>query len=177
MFAKVDVRTIITGHLSTLVHAKTKRVLPDDIILFFGVPAALAIGAVLLQGGISTTLATVLATVHAITSGLMFNLLVVIYEVHDRAKRVGGESVRSVRMRLLDETYRNVSFLILTSITALVLIVVAVFLGEGICGRIVSGSVYFLSGVFALTLLMVLKRTHTLLNEDFSAGDGDKPSA
>ena len=168
MFNKVDVRSIVKGHLGTLVHAETKRVLPEDIILFFGVPAVLAVGAVLRDGTISTSLAAVLATVHAIISGLMFNLLVVIYDVHDRAKKTGGDAARNTRMLLLNETYRNVSFLILTSIAALVLLAVAVFVGQGVFGRIVSGLVYFLSGVFALTLLMVLKRTHALLSEDFS---------
>ena len=172
MLEKIDVRAIVTGHLDTLVHAKTERRLPSDIAVFFGVPAALAIVAAVLDGAMSTAMATVLATVHAIISGLMFNLLVIIYEVHDRARKTGGAAMRGVRMRLLDETYRNVSFLILSSILALILLAVTVFVGTGAIGQVLSGLVYFLSGVFAFTLLMVLKRVHTLLNEDFDTGSG-----
>lgn len=176
MLDKIDVRQIVLEHIRTLNHAKTQRLRPADLLLFFGLPLFVAAAAALFVGPISNGVVGVMATVHAILGGLMFNLLIVIYEVLRRAHSTGGEAAREKRARLLAESYRNIAFLVLTSVGILVLLLGAAVTGEGIAGTIISGTVYYLSAMFVLTLLMVLKRVHILLGEEISDQGGSSPT-
>jgi len=75
-----------------------------------------------------------------------------------------------LRSRTLQEIHANISFAILIAVVSIVLMLVSFFRIDNIC-EIMTIPVYFLTGVFLFTLLMVLKRIHLLVKHDLGTSD------
>ena len=133
-----------------------------------------------LIGRVSATLVSVMTTSLAISTALLFCVLVLVYEAIGRA-REGARRENSKMVRFLMEITSNISFAILLSIVSVLALLVVALL-EGSVGTpsidgggsvrrqvftvmvdIASAVVYFLVPSFFLTLLMLLKRMHVLL--------------
>lgn len=167
LFEKIDVRSIVAGHWRTLVDDSSKRLLVADVMLFYVLP--LSVPAVLLGGGtvVSAQAANVMVTAISIMAGLLFNLLMLLHGLSWRKPE--HPLPRSVK-RLAAQLYSNIAYAILVSLVGLVpLMVVANYEPQHrTAGRVVgSAAALYLVTHFALTLGMVLKRIHTLLQEEF----------
>lgn len=165
MSNKINVLKIITEHISTLKDYGTGRYDVCDLILFFFIPFLIAAILPFFKLLITKEVANVLITSFSIFVGLLFNLLLLIYDVSGKPGLIKLSS--NPKFNLLRQTYINTSFCILISIFTLILLLVFFIPINIIMLKILSFLVYYLLGVFVLTLFMVLKRVYTLLSNEF----------
>jgi hypothetical protein len=159
MMTKINISNIIRDHISTLIDYGTNRYERSDFLLFFGVPVVLSTTLILFGAEINKDVSNVLVTVFSIFGALLFNLLIMLYGLLDKAKDWQGHL--SFRLRYLREIYSNVSYAIVVAI----IIVTAVFLSfvdSWWLKKILAFTIFSLSTNFIFTLLMVLKRAHNL---------------
>lgn len=191
MLEKVNIWRIIVDHLGTLRVTGSNSASSKDIALFFGIPAATAIILMLFFGlNISAQLGNTLFTGLSIFAGLLFNLLVLVYDIVNREnKDVDRTSKRGRRrLRVLREVFSNISYAILVALAVVFLVgLLNLAFSKGLlsnemsqlCNRllwlckfsivkwILEFSIFTLSINFTLTLLMVLRRVHFLLSKEF----------
>jgi hypothetical protein len=156
---KIDVRDIVHDHLRTLVSYDTRRVALGDYLLFYALPLIAAAVCYTAGIGLSTAAVGVLIDAVAILAGLLFNLLVLVHGFSRTATPTTEEDKR----QLLSETYSNIAYAILVALLALVPL--ALLANTSGCTTLLLGSIaVFLLVHFGLTLLLVLKRIHTLVS-------------
>ena len=189
MTSKINPISIFQGHGSTLVNATDGKRSLVDITVFYIVPIIFGIAAWFFVANISDEIINILVNCSAIFIGLLLNLLVLVYDQKNRFKK-GSNSDNSVeewnagsaRVRLLHELYYNISYSILIAIVLLLTSLAHIgfkdielgpfdikqFTGLEFIPRedITSPIITFLGLNFVLTLMMVLKRFHTLLTTD-----------
>jgi 4-hydroxybenzoate polyprenyltransferase len=163
MTSKIDIRMIVEDHFSTFKDEGTQKVSPYDYAIMLGGPGLLAIILVLFGFSIGDANVGALISVFAIFAGLLFNVLVLIYSFSD----VNSDGKKGVRDRLLRQSFANISYSILVSLTSVVVLAALLFVG-GILQSFLEAIVIFLSANFVLSLLMVLKRIHVLLRDKFA---------
>ena len=162
--SKINVLGIVIDHLKTLKDHSTGDYELFDFVLFFGVPAIVTVLLLVSYGSLAERLITVIATSLSIFAALLFNLLLLVY---DAARRTEGDlkSLDDTRRQFLRQLADNISFAVLVAVAAVVAVIILMFVFLGhTAALIVSGFIYFLITLFTLTLLMILKRIHTLLN-------------
>lgn len=122
---------IVRRHLDTLYDAGNPgRPRVADLVLFFVVPAAIA--AVVASAGVrlGDVAVTSLLTATSVFGALLFNLLLLVYEMvrkeRSRADFQGDEQpgAGSTRRRLLREIQENISFAVLLTLAACVVLVI-----------------------------------------------------
>jgi hypothetical protein len=181
MFSKISILEIIKDHIKTLKSDETKRIHCPDIFIFFVIPgilssAMLALGVFLNDGFVNA-----LITSFSIFSALLFNLLLLVYGISDKPRNESSSDVlerkAAIKRRIiLREIYVNVSFSILISAIAIVLLL-TYFLKIRSCEIwmidicslkwLLVFIIYYLSAQFLLTLVMILKRIYKLLSKAF----------
>lgn len=182
MFTKISVIGIIKDHISTLKSSRTNKIYYPDIILFFLVPAAISSVMAYLGIPLNDGLVNALITSFSIFSALLFNLLLLVYDISgknsDQTKPTDPLEIKRIAQKheLLREIYVNVSFSILVS-TIAVVILLSYFLKPSNCRFwlfnicslqwLLAFAVYYLAVQFILTLFMVLKRIYKLLAKAF----------
>ncbi len=183
MFTKISIFSIIKDHISTLTNNKNNRIYFPDIVLFFVLPAIIA--ALMFYSGVALndSLVNALITSFSIFSALLFNLLLLVYDIAGKIAepRPTDDDELQIKQRiqrreLLREIYVNVSFEILIS-TFIVVILLTYFLKPSNCNLIgvnvcnfqwlLASTTYYLSILFLLTLFMILKRIYILLAKAF----------
>lgn len=157
---------ILSDHLASLRRRNSDSFGLPDIATFIIVPALL--GVILsvfvkmndnaLQG---------MVTAASIFAGLLFNLLLLCFDLLSKAQveKSDGEPESKKRLdqkrTLLQNLYANISFLILLAIAVIMLCVTGMFFRS--VPALISLFIWVLSLNFMFTLLMVLKRVHSLL--------------
>jgi uncharacterized membrane protein YbhN (UPF0104 family) len=146
---------------------RSKKISPGDLFVSFGLPLIASSLAAYLGVRLNNNLINVLATSLSIFVALLFNLLLLVYDLLKKENEIGKTSTESaspLRRQVLKEVYANISFSILASILALLILLIA-SLGLSIPHLLgaLSFLVLFLVMVFILTLFMILKRIHNLL--------------
>mgnify|MGYP001792486391 FL=1 len=141
MFTRLNVRVILADHLKTLRSHRTGKIRASEFFLFFVLPMFIALVAVYpLQVLLTENLVNLLITVFSIFAGLLFNLLILVFEIadkeSDKAKSLilnrssyeaknsqdlldtTQETLKDSRLvrEILYETYINISFCKLISI-------------------------------------------------------------
>ena len=111
----------------------------------------------------------IVATSLSIFAALLFNLLLLIYDVTGRsAGSIGGTN--RLRQDVLSEVFSNISFAILVAMVAIISVLILLMVdGSPPAERALSAITYYLVTLFLLTLLMLLKRVHTLLQHETKA--------
>jgi hypothetical protein len=163
---KINIREIISDHLDTLRTYETRKRSIPDLLLFFVAPLVVSVALVRIRPWLTSDLAGVLATSLSVFAALLFNLILLIYDVIDRAD--ASDASRGQKGEFLRQIYSNVSFCILVCIMTLLALLVD-FLHLADCGwfrATITVVIYYLVGVFILTLFMVLKRIHILLRRE-----------
>lgn len=168
---KVNVIDIIKRHVQTLKDYASQKSSKKDYFTFFVLPAFVAI-TLAIKGTITDNGTGILLTVFSIFAGLLFNLLILIMDIGRRVKKQGEEkSVDAKKQRitetLISETYSNVAFSILISLTVIcITLIFIVGLSNMIFKFLVSLIIYWLVIVFIMTLFMILKRVFRLLDNE-----------
>ncbi len=169
MFAKINVTEIVVGHIGTLRSADTGKVSSPDWFLFFAIPVIVAAGLCYKQRFIDKDEANMLVQAYAILVGLLFNLLVLILTAiskeHGKNADIQHDIVATVKLRLLRETFANISYCVLLGILV-ALVVVATLLKNVQIHYVACFIAYAGSANFVLTLLMILKRVYRLFKEE-----------
>ncbi|MGM3305774.1 hypothetical protein ACSQ6I_07235 [Anabaena sp. WFMT] len=167
LFAKINVLNIIKDHLDTLINYNSLKRSKSDAILFFAVPLILSITLVFFKITINKDFIGVLINIFAIFAGLLFNLLVLVYDVISKVvKSSNNAKSTKLRLSLLKEIYSNISFEILLALFSTIILSISILFTNSILINISSFLVFFLVALFTLTLLMVLKRVHKLLSDE-----------
>lgn len=187
MFSKISVLSIVKDHIRTLVNNRTGKISYGDIFLFFLIPAVISVALVHKDILLNDGLVNALITSFSIFSALLFNLLLLVYDIAGKSAEQNNQSkltdpveIRKVTQRreLLREIYINVSFSILIS-TIIVVVLLTYFLKPNNCNIwainicslqwLLALVIYYFSSQFLLTLFMVLKRIYLLLARAFDS--------
>jgi hypothetical protein len=171
--SKIDVRKIIRAHLATFHDADTTgRASIQDMLVFLGLPIAVAAILTWRNIGVASNQANTLITAMSVFGALLFNLLILIYDVAMRTDYSSGGNAR-LRIMFVKEIHANIEFAILVAIISIVALVASTLETGHWQLRVTGFVIYYLLGVFLLTLLMVLKRIHVLLVKEI---DNNVPS-
>ena len=84
MLNKINVLPIIKDHLNTLRDNRTQKVSITDLFMFFAVPAVAAAALVWRDFSVDSDVRNVIGLSMAVFVGLLFNVLLVIYDVVSR---------------------------------------------------------------------------------------------
>ena len=159
MMNKINIRMIVVDHLSTYG--------AEDVVIMAAVPIVLAIVVLKYRLSIGDSNIDTLISVFSIFSGLLFNVLMLIYGFSDG----NGDGKKHIRDDLLRQSFVNISYTILVALCAVVVLTALLFV-DGCAQRILEAVLVLLSANFVLSLVMVLKRIHVLLGDKFPAAAG-----
>lgn len=174
MLAKINCIDIIGDHLHTFKDYNSNKKTPSDFLLFYAFPLLLALVGLKYIPTISRDLVNVLITAFSVFAALLFNLLLLMFDIIRRSK--ANPKTQAIKLELLQEIYSNISYSIFVSVVAIVALLIPLLgidlpnisLTAGYSDRVASFVIYFLLGNFVLTLLMILKRVHVLLSSEFN---------
>nr|WP_314095178.1 hypothetical protein [uncultured Shinella sp.] len=161
MTSKIDLRAIVHDHFATFKDEATGKNSILDFVVMVGLPVVVAIGSAIAGFHVPDEHVGTLISAFAIFGGLLFNVLVLIYSFSS-----GAETPDVIREKLVQQSFANISFAVMTSLLAVMLLVLLLFVG-GLGQSIVESIIYFVGLNFILTMLMVLKRMHILLRGKF----------
>ena len=139
-----------------------------EIIVQLFVPAAVAIA--LWRAGVTlpeSSLGT-LITALAVFGALLFNLLILVYDVAGRPIGAVLDEVRNARKWTLQDLHSNVAFAVLLTLLSIVDLVLAAVGEKGSIVQPTSLAFFYLGSLFVLTLLLILRRMHMLLSSDIA---------
>jgi len=177
MSAKVDLSHIVKCHLSTLSKREDGKYRFADVFTFFGIPFLSHLATLVSLVDLNKDVINVVVTASAIFTGLLLNLLVLVYDQKSKTPEVDQEDpdypkVQSKRS-LLAELYYNISYATIVAVLLVIFSVVHLIIVDKVCfvfSRQIDLSVVLTSpfivffGVnLILTLLMVIKRVYALL--------------
>lgn len=166
IFTKINTTGIVKDHLRTLVHEHSGKLSVSDLVLFYGTPLITAFLLVWFKGAFGKTIGGVLVTSFSVFAALLFNLLLLIYDI----VRKSDNALSAVKSKFLGQIYHNISYAILTAISTIVLLLgyfVALALPSTKARVVLAFLVFALAANFILTILMILKRVHVLLSKEF----------
>jgi hypothetical protein len=151
----IDLAPIVKDHFQTLRSHATDRVMWGEVSFFFGAPVLLgALGAFLdwKVKGVGNILAA-----FAILAGLLFNLLVLLFDVAAKAAQ-GGLGSQNIRLKLAKQLQANVTYALLMALGAAGILGVASGMGMEEINRWLSSILIVLLAHFTLTLFMIMRR-------------------
>ena len=147
------------------------------LFVFFGVPIAVASLLIVRGVSLSDDMVSILITSMSIFAALLFNLLLLVYDVVQKAgparraqTNQDEERVEWIRCEYLRQIFKNISFAIFAAILVVVLLLLHLLLSDSPGGALdlaLTTLIYFFTTIFLLTLVMVLKRVHILLTNEF----------
>ncbi len=163
---KIRVIKILRGHFSTYENDNTNKASFFDYICFVVFPIILSCYLVVFKN-LEIHDINILLTVFSIFTALLFNFLMLIIQVKDNpineTNKPEGFDENKYN-KLVNQTYYNVSFAIILSILAIVIIWILSILPEGNKREIRIITIVSLSVMIAffLDLLMILKRIFSI---------------
>jgi hypothetical protein len=174
--SKIDVIPLVARHLDSLRDHSTGERSWSDVVLFFGIPLTISAVAFYFSWLITLESLNSVLGAFAIFAGLLFNLLLLIYTFSTDEH---PKSLARVRGELILELHDNIAYSVLVSIFIVLLALLGTALlkhndgivNPGRVGRYLTAVITFLIANFFLTLLMILKRIHTMLRNKL-----DKPN-
>ncbi len=171
---KIDVVPIIRGHFATLTNYREGGLSASDVTFFVGVPVALATVLLLIRFAFRIDAVNGFLNAFAILTGLLLNLLVLVFSLSATAER----SDASLRRRILKEVFTNVCYCILIAICVVATAIVDVSymrsIPYAVTGRISTFILSSLTTNFILTLLMIMKRMYKLISSEFDSSSGKR---
>lgn len=165
MFDKINISKIFRDHVATLEDNSTGQRSTGDMVLFFILPIIPSCVMVWFKTSLDTNVVSILVTCMSVFAALLFNLLLLIYDIIRKTSNGAGQS--GEKAKFLRQIYSNISFCILTAIVTLIFSLSHFIVQDVMAIRLlVVAGVYYLVIVFVLTLFMVLKRVHVLLSHE-----------
>lgn len=170
MIEKIDISNIVKDHISTLKNYETDKYSLWDFVLFFFVPFLIGGGLVYFHFMLTKGIVNGLVTSLSIFAALLFNLLLLIYDIIQKTEN--SEGIKGLKTTFLRQIYTNISFCILVAISTVILLLISFLDIEiDLFHCILAFFVYYLVSLFILTLFMILKRIHILLSKEFENDD------
>lgn len=164
MINKINCKRIILDHLDTLYDFDMNKRDNGDIAVFFILPIFLSVILIWQEVRINADAAAILVTIVSIFAGLLFNLLVLLYDAMRKSHEEYDGSV-SIKIRFLREISTSVSYEIIVAIVTVGTTLLCLLENKPI-QAIMSFFTFYFFQHFTLTLLMILKRTYTLLSRE-----------
>ncbi|MET0082686.1 MAG: hypothetical protein ABW079_06700 [Sedimenticola sp.] len=180
MSSKIDTKDIISGHINTLKDSSTGKTSKIDLLVFYLAPLIASGLFIYFKINLSKEVASLLVNFGAIFTALLLSVLVLVYDQANKLseKKAGGTLV-NLKKNLLNELYYNICYSILISV-ALVVVCLIHSISHGATHSVEIpfinssfdinyGALFFTPiAVFitfnvVLTIVMVVKRMHTLL--------------
>lgn len=169
--SKIRIGKIVAGHFESFKNDRTGKVSPFDYITFIVLPIAISAYATLALNILLDDV-NVLLTVFSIFTALLFNFLMLVIQMKDKPK----EELKKINVNIdiekyfkcIDQTYYNVSFAILLSILAILLLwVISIVPSEKMLAiKIMSVITETVIIMFFMDLIMILKRIFAIYNID-----------
>jgi len=167
---KINVGTIVAGHLATLRDYGTQRRSAVDVFVFFIVPVVLA-GLTVWSGvHVRATAVNALLAAFSIFVGLLFNVLIMVLTFLQTTQGSPDDRSLVIRKQLLREITANLSFAILVALMLVAVAIISLVRTENDNDPIHAPEAFVLiagSATFVLTLLMILRRMYALLLNEF----------
>ena len=161
---KINVADIILRHIKTLTNTTTKKAEFGDFLLFLIFPTSATVILLYLKLYLNKDLVDILCTSLSIFIGLFFNVIVLIFDLVNKTKR------ESVKNDLLKELLINISFEIFISVFCILFAVAS--LSDNCYIKYSSNLItFFLTSLFFVTLLMILKRTFNVFIKEVESPD------
>lgn len=176
MSSKINVFFIISGHIKTLKSAGETRLNMPDIITFFVIPSLVSGIGIYCDFPLNEALVSILINFGSIFTALLFSVLVLIYDQENKLleqERDGAViNYLEVKKRVLKQLYFNISYCIVNSM-ALVVTATAGLIMENYKILELSVNSYFFAPIcifislnLVFTILMIVKRMHSLLTSN-----------
>lgn len=180
MSSKINIWSIVTGHIMTLRDSSSGRVSLLDYVTFYGMPVAIAALFSISGIQVSEGANSLLVNFGAIFTALLLSVLVLVYDQGEKLRSINDESKNhniELKKNLLEQLYFNICYAIVMAVILVFLCLVYTFLPDKACVISLSNisfsldlKMYLASPFFLivvlnllLTILMVVKRMHTLL--------------
>jgi hypothetical protein len=168
---KIDIRRIVIAQIHTMKDNSTQRYSVPDLVLFFLFPSLLGAVGSYYGWKFNADVLNALLAAFSIFAGLLLNLLLLIYTFSSQTDH--PPALTKARNQLVKELHDNIAYSILVSIVIVVVAMVTVAYLKmhetpsepAFTTPWVTGTVIFLTINFILTLLMILKRIYTMLNQ------------
>lgn len=162
--SKIDLGPMLDDHLATL-KDDDGNWRKSDLALFYGLP--LLLGIAVWGLGVDIRRTDGLLTAFSILVGLLFNLLVLIFDIALKLRREQATSTRDELVVLIRQTQANTTYALVLGLAIVTALgVLAATGGEELChrrgGLLAAAMVHFL-----LTLLMVVKRVRSTFHAQF----------
>lgn len=168
--SKINVWPIIVNHVRTLRDHSTRKLSIADLLLFFGLPLALSLVGLRLKWNFSVNALNALLAAFSIFAGLLLNLLILVYTFSTDS--IQPNALAKLKSEFIRQLHDNIAFSVLVSVSVVVVTLVGIMRvkADGAINSdrveiIITSVLVFLTTHFVLTLLMVLKRIHAMLNE------------
>lgn len=181
MNAKINICSLIKGHIKTLYDASTKKLDCSDIVTFFALPAVVGILCSFLGISLSIDIISLLVNFGSIFTALLLSVLVLVYDqvgkvtekLNDDNNK--NDSMLKLKSRLLQDLYFNISYSMILSLFLIILCLVYSIGSEFILiipwteielsiNRLLFLPLIIFSTInLLLTILMIIKRLHSLL--------------
>lgn len=181
MSSKINIWSIVSGHIMTLKDSSSGRVSFLDYATFYGVPFAVAVLFSILGIKVTSDANSLLVNFGAIFTALLLSVLVLVYDQGEKLRVAKVEQTQKhnieLKKSLLDQLYYNICYAIVVAVTLVFLCLVYTFLPDknyivtfkqqvfSFDFKLYLASPFILIVVLnlLLTILMVVKRMHTLL--------------
>jgi hypothetical protein len=181
MSSKINVNGIITGHFNTLRSSSTKKFNYTDIFTFILLPIIISGLTVLFGFKQSDQMSSLLVNFGAIFTALLLSVLVLVYDqgtkLTEKLENNSNQPILKAKQSLLDELYYNICYSIVVSVVLVFLCLIEKALRGCVLDFTIQNiqinlqpDVWFFSPLIVfftinlmLTILMIVKRMHTLL--------------
>lgn len=180
MSSKINIFSIISGHLKTLKNASDASVSLQDYFTFFILPLLFSLTFYLLDFKLTDEITSLLVNFGAIFTALLLSVLVLVYDQGEKLdNRIPERAPANIEIKksLLKELYFNICYAIVISVSLVFLCLIeTVARGHFIpisisdfsyifdlSSVLLTPLIVFLTLNLMLTILMVVKRMHALL--------------
>lgn len=186
--SRINVKEILLAHDRTLRNESTKTYDLDVIFGYLVVPLIVSIALVyLFKFTIDASIGAAIIMSMSVLAGLMFNLLVLIFDVSNRIHESLQSAIRAedarlilkkeLTVELMQDTFINISFGVLLAIAILIFSTIATVVSKPqFIKDSTSFVTFFLLVGFLYTLLMILKRLYVLLSQEVGVRAFDIPA-
>jgi hypothetical protein len=181
MSSKINVSEIISGHFNTLKNSSNNKINYTDIITFIILPLLISGITVLFGFKQSDQMSSLLVNFGAIFTALLLSVLVLVYDqgnkLTEKLEINNNQPILKAKQNLLKELYYNICYSIVVSVGLVFLCLIE----KALRGRFldlaiqniqikIQPDIWFFSPLIVfftinlmLTILMIVKRMHTLL--------------
>lgn len=181
MSSKINIWTIVTGHIMTLKDSASGKVSFVDYATFYGLPTLIAILFSIFDIKVTADANSLLVNFGAIFTALLLSVLVLVYDQGEKLRGVKIDQTQShnieLKTNLLEQLYFNICYAIVAAVALVFLCLVYTFLSDKSCVvslgtftfsldlklYLASPLILIVVMNLLLTILMVVKRMHTLL--------------